>query len=180
MEPSLLVSLIIAVVAIVPGIWSLIIQARKDVRQAQTDMSKAAHDAALSIIGPLQSEVSRLQTRVLDLETLLINKTNEIGELRESNIDKDSEIRTLKYTIADMEQRLRVFENKRFENRRKNKEEDEAEPHPINPDLEKELKINAIKKEEIKLHTAKTIEHITSSSVSQSMLKEDNINKKEK
>src|SRR5512137_432007 len=109
MDSSLIVSIIIAVVAIVPGVWALVNQANKDKTQAKLDMNAAAQNAAMNIIAPLQAEVTRLQARVLELEKALIDKTTEIGDLMQAGIDKDSEIRTLKYGMEDMQRRLNYF-----------------------------------------------------------------------
>src|SRR5512135_273669 len=112
MDSSLIVSVIIAVVAIVPGVWALVNQANKDKKQVQLDMNKAANDAAMGIIAPLQAEVSRLQGRVAELESILVDKTKEIGNLMQAGIDKDSQIRKLSYTVEDMQTRLNAFEIK--------------------------------------------------------------------
>ena len=157
MDTSLIVSIVIAVVAIVPGVWALVNQANKDKTQARLDMNKAANDAAMNIIGPLQAEVSRLQARVLELEKALIEKTTEIGELMQAGIDKDSEIRSLKYNMEGMRLRLETFESKRKVNKKPEND--------IDTRLEEELKVAEAKKEEIKLYTTKAIEHITNGSV---------------
>lgn len=159
---SLIVSIIIAVVAIVPGIWALVNQAKKDASQARMDMNKAANDAAMSIIGPLQMEVTRLQSRVLELEKLLVEKTSEIGDLMQSNIDKDSEIRTLKYSMSDMQLRLSAFEKKK----NKSKDADETDLSAKTEfKLEEELKANEVKKEEVRQYTIKSIENINNGSI---------------
>lgn len=162
MDSSLIVSIVIAVVAIVPGVWALVNQANKDKKQAQIDMNKAANDAAMSIIAPLQAEVTRLQTRVFELEKVLVDKTTEIGVLMQAGIDKDSEIRKLKYTVDDMQIRLNAFETKRKASG-KSKSSDE-EPVP-DPRLEEDLKADEAKKEEIKQYTQKTIEQLTNGSL---------------
>lgn len=161
MDTSLIVSIVIAVVAIVPGVWALVNQANKDKTQARLDMNKAAQDAALNIISPLQAEVTRLQTRVLELEKALIEKTTEIGDLMQAGIDKDSQIRTLKYSIEDMQLRLTAYETKRKASGR-NKAQDEEQI--TNPRLEEELKEDEIKREKIQSHTDKAIKQITGSS----------------
>jgi len=160
MDTSLVVSIVIAVVAIVPGVWALVNQANKDKTQARLDMNKAAQDAAMNIIGPLQAEVTRLQTRVLELEKLLIEKTTEIGDLMQAGIDKDSKIRTLEYNLEGMKMRLEAFESKR----KVKKTPEEAETR-----LEEELKSDEEKKEEIKNYTLKSIEHITNGSSNSSL-----------
>jgi hypothetical protein len=168
METSLIVSIVIAVVAIVPGVWALVNQANKDKNQAKMDMNKAAQDAAMNIIGPLQTEVTRLQLRVLELEKALVDKTTEIGNLMQAGIDKDSKIRTLEYNLSDMKIRLNEFESKRKSNgasdtiKNKRKEEDanliiEREKEDLKADEEKKLKIQE--------HTDKTIQQITNGSL---------------
>lgn len=163
MDNSLIVSIVIAVVAIVPGVWALVNQANKDKSQAKLDMNAAAQNAAMNIIAPLQAEVARLQARVLELEKALIDKTTEIGELMQKNIDKDSEIRTLKYGMEDMQKRLNYFEKKRTKT--KTKEDTENEGVTIDPRLEEDLKADEEKKEEIKQYTLKTIESLTNGSL---------------
>jgi len=113
MDINTLLPLILAIVAIVPGIWALVNQANKDKTQARFDMNKAANDAAMNIIGPLQTEVARLQARVIELEKALIEKTAEIGKLMEEGIDKDAELRTLRYNMDDLQKRLNIFESRR-------------------------------------------------------------------
>lgn len=158
MDTSLVVSVVIAVVAIVPGVWALVNQARKDKIQANLDMNKAANDAAMGIIAPLQAEVGRLQGRVLDLEKLLIEKTTEIGKLMQEGIDKDTKIRSLEYNLEGMKLKLESFEGTR---KRKSKAQDEE----IDSKIEEELKESEIKKQEVKMYTKKVIEQITNGSV---------------
>lgn len=49
METNLIVPIIIAIVAIVPGVWALVEQINKDKRQTQTDMNlvRASHETAV-------------------------------------------------------------------------------------------------------------------------------------
>jgi hypothetical protein len=162
MDNSLIVSIVIAVVAIVPGVWALVNQANKDKTQARLDMNAAAQNAAMGIISPLQTEVARLQARVLELEKALIDKTTEIGELMQQNIDKDSQIRTLKYNMEDMQLRLNTFENKR--KGKTQQTENNSGPSIIDPRLEEDLKEDEKRKLEIQHHTDKAIRQITGSS----------------
>ena len=177
MDSSLIVSIVIAVVAIVPGVWALVNQANKDKTQAKLDMNTAAQNAAMNIIAPLQAEVTRLQARVLELEKALIDKTNEIGDLMQSGIDKDSEIRTLKYRMVDMQTRLDTFEIKK-KSKSKTTETDtpEEESEEITPAarLQEELNADKAKKEEIKNYTQKSIEHITNGSLVNQTKPEEN------
>jgi hypothetical protein len=163
-DSSLIVSIVIAVVAIVPGVWALVNQANKDKNQARMDMNKAAQDAAMNIIAPLQAEVTRLQVRVIELEKALIDKTTEIGSLMQAGIDKDSEIRTLKYGMLDMQKRLNVFETKR--NKVKQPETEVTEESlGLEQRLEDDLKSDEAKKEEIKQYTLKSIEQFSNGSL---------------
>jgi len=182
MDSSLIVSVIVAVVAIVPGVWALVNQANKDKAQQKMEMGKAAQDAAVGIIAPLQGEVARLQSRVLELENLLVEKTKEIGELMEAGIDKDSQIRTLKYTMEGMQLRLDTFEKVRKSEGPEEDEEEEENENPvstkktrkpriskkataINKKLADELKANEVKKQEIKQLTDENIRNITNGSL---------------
>jgi hypothetical protein len=168
MDSSLIVSIVIAVVAIVPGVWALVNQANKDKTQAKLDMNTAAQNAAMNIIAPLQAEVTRLQARVIELEKALIDKTTEIGNLMQANIDKDSEIRKLNYNLEDMQVRLNAFETKRKANN-KNRPDDQQQTgvgnSTIDPRLEEDLKADEAKKEEIKQYTLKSIEQFTNGSL---------------
>jgi hypothetical protein len=168
MDSSLIVSIVIAVVAIVPGVWALVNQANKDKNQSKMDMNAAAQSAAMNIIAPLQAEVTRLQARVLELEKSLIDKTTEIGDLMQAGIDKDSQIRKLNYNLEDMQLRLNAFETKRKASN-KTKPDDEQQvgigKANIDPRLEEDLKADEAKKEEIKNYTQKSIEQLTNGSL---------------
>jgi chromosome segregation ATPase len=175
MDSSLIVSIVIAVVAIVPGVWALVNQANKDKTQAKLDMNTAAQNAAMNIIAPLQAEVTRLQARVLELEKALIDKTNEIGDLMQSGIDKDSEIRTLKYRMVDMQTRLDTFEIKKKGKLKTTGSDTEETEEPTPADrLREELDADKAKKEEIKNYTQKSIEHITNGSLVNQLKPEEN------
>jgi len=153
MDSTLIASIVIAVVAIIPGAWALINQGKKDSIQSKIDLGKATQDAAVTIIAPLQSEVTRLQTRVLDLEKILIEKTTEIGRLMETSVDKDSEIRKLEYNLEGLQLRLDAFEIKR-------KSKSSGSSTEIDKKIEDVLKTAEEKKEKIKLYTNQTIEKI--------------------
>lgn len=153
MDSTLIASIVIAVVAIIPGAWALINQGKKDNIQSKIDLGKATQDAAVSIIAPLQSEVTRLQGRIIELEKILIEKTTEIGVLMETSVDKDSEIRKLEYNLEGLQLRLDVFEIKR-------KSKSSGSSAEIDKKIEDVLKIAEVKKEKIKLYTNQTIEKI--------------------
>ena len=153
MDSTLIASIVIAVVAIIPGAWALINQGKKDSIQSKIDLGKATQDAAVSIIAPLQSEVTRLQARIIELEKILIEKTTEIGILMETSVDKDSEIRKLEYNLEGLQLRLDVFEIKR-------KSKSSGSSAEIDKKIEDVLKIAEVKKEKIKLYTNQTIEKI--------------------
>ena len=153
MDSTLIASIVIAVVAIIPGAWALVNQGKKDSIQSKIDLGKATQDAAVTIIAPLQTEVTRLQTRVLDLEKILIEKTTEIGRLMETSVDKDSEIRKLEYNLEGLQLRLDAFEIKR-------KSKSSGSSTEIDKKIEDVLKTAEEKKEKIKLYTNQTIEKI--------------------
>ena len=109
MDP-IIVSLIIAIVAIIPGVMALISQAKKDKVQSGIDVGEAAQRATLAIIEPLKSEVTRLQARVAELEETLVIKVTEMGDMRLASIDKDVQIRTMQVEMQRMTIRLTAFE----------------------------------------------------------------------
>jgi peptidoglycan hydrolase CwlO-like protein len=81
METSLLVSIIIAVVAIVPGIWALVNQINKDKIQVKMDMARVGQEASLNLIGPLQEEINRLREKSQALEYRVQESKYKIGSL---------------------------------------------------------------------------------------------------
>jgi len=158
MDSTLIASIVIAVVAIIPGAWALINQGKKDSIQSKIDLAKATQDAAVNIITPLQNEVTRLQGRVVELEKVLIEKTVEIGKIMELNIDKDSEIRKLEYNLEGLQLRLNSFETKRKDITTRSDVE-------INKKIEEVIKVAEIKKKEIKFYTDQTIEKIANAHI---------------
>lgn len=158
MDINTLLPLILAIVAIVPGVWALVNQANKDRTQAKIDMNNAANAAAVSIIAPLQAEVLRLQNRILELEKDLIEKTTKIGELMEAGIDKDAQLRTLRYNIEEMQLRLQAFENKRKATTKEKVDNDTR--------IKEDLELLEAKKQEVRISTEQTIKELESKSLS--------------
>lgn len=104
---------LLALIAIVPTAVGLIVQEKRDAKQLQIEITKAANEATQMLTTSLREEISRLQTdvdkyrnRISELETAIITKTKEYGELLLSNIDKDSELRTMKYKMESMQRKL--------------------------------------------------------------------------
>jgi hypothetical protein len=83
MDTTFSVSIIIAMVAIVPGIWALINQINKDKIQVKFDMARVSQGAALNLVDPLLQEVSRLQIRAGTLEAYVRNKEDKSIEVSE-------------------------------------------------------------------------------------------------
>lgn len=160
MDSSLTVSVIIAIIAIIPGVWALVNQARKDRIQNTIDMNKTAQEAALGIIAPLQAELKRMQGRIEELELDLVEKTREIGKLMREAIDKDTKIITLEHQLELMREKLELLETQR-----RSKGKTKIVPEIDKKAMEKQLKINEEKKEEIQRTTDKTIEQITNGSL---------------
>jgi hypothetical protein len=166
MDSTLIASIIIAVVAIIPGAWALINQGKKDNAQSKIDINKATQDAAVSIIAPLQGEVTRLQNRVIELENALIEKTTEIGRIMVESIDKDSKLRALQYTLEGVQIRLTIFEEAKKAKTLKDKDENEEKIEDVvQIALDKELKAHEKRKEEILKKTQKKVEELKSKSI---------------
>lgn len=68
MDTPVLVSIIIAVIAIIPGMWALISQGRKNNIDAKMDMMRTVQNTAYNIIPPLQEEIHRLKAKAISLE----------------------------------------------------------------------------------------------------------------
>jgi hypothetical protein len=88
METPVLVSVIIALIAIIPGLWAFINQVKKDKNQAKFDMARVSQDAALNLVAPMQQEVSRLQTRAQALEAYVTDKEDRSVEILEQETKK--------------------------------------------------------------------------------------------
>jgi len=160
MDASLSVSVIIAIIAVIPGVWALVNQAKKDRIQNTIDMNKTAQEAALGIIAPLQTELKRMQGRIEELELDLVEKTREIGKLMREAIDKDTKIITLEHQLELMRAKLELLEAQR-----RSKGKTKIVPEIDEEAMEEQLKINEEKKEEIRRTTDKTIEQITNGSL---------------
>lgn len=89
---ALVTTLIIAITGNIAAWWQLANQRTKDKQDAQT-----------VLIDSLRTEISRLQTRGIELENNVINKATEIGELKLTAIDKEAELRTMKYNMQAMQ-----------------------------------------------------------------------------
>jgi K+ transporter len=68
MDTTVLVPIIIAIVAVVPGIFALVNQASKGKLEERFDMLRTVQDATYNISKPLQAELTRLQARTISLE----------------------------------------------------------------------------------------------------------------
>jgi hypothetical protein len=86
MDTTFLTSIIIATVAIVPGIWALINQANKDKNKARFDIARVSKDATLDLVAPMLQEVSRLQTRARALEAYVTDKEDKPVEISEQQV----------------------------------------------------------------------------------------------
>jgi FtsZ-interacting cell division protein ZipA len=96
MDSSTLTSIIIAILAIVPGVWALVNQARKDKKDADlaqlkqtADQMNANQQTSLALLTPLREENVRLLARIAELE-------DEKEKLTQEAYDKDSLIHTMK------------------------------------------------------------------------------------
>jgi FtsZ-interacting cell division protein ZipA len=118
------ITIILAIITIVPTVGGLIIQARREKKQAELDKMRAeaqeeidktnaasaastvATTATSSVIVTLQSEVERLNKRVAELEISVLDKTTRIGELMMAKIDSEATSATMKYKMESMQLKL--------------------------------------------------------------------------
>jgi len=113
---ALISTLVLSIIANVAAWWQLANQAKKDKEEAalakkrveleenkaELDKETVTQSAALSMIQTQREELDRLQKRGTDLENMLIAKTTENSELKLTAIDKEAELRTLKYQLKLM------------------------------------------------------------------------------
>jgi hypothetical protein len=127
-------TLILAFITIVPTVGGLIFQAMKDKRQADLDdkkalaekerveaqteidranaasnASNAATNASNTTILTLQGENERLSKRIIELETSIYQKTEQIGVLMLAKIDAESDADTMKYKMETMQMKLNAL-----------------------------------------------------------------------
>jgi hypothetical protein len=114
---ALISTLVVSIIGNVAAWWQLANQAKKDKIQAglddqrlrmEKDKAEADKEAAdiaasLTVAESLRVEIERLQKRGLELENTVIAKTTEIGELKLAAIDKEAELRTMKYQMQNLQ-----------------------------------------------------------------------------
>jgi len=74
MEPPVLVSVIVAIIAIVPGLWALINQNNKSKENIRLDMVRTLQHTIYDVLPPLQVEINKLRERTVSLEELPAEK----------------------------------------------------------------------------------------------------------
>ena len=106
MDTALIVTLVVSIIGNIAAWWALYNQGKKDKMQGDLDKDTATQAAALTMIQTLQGENDRLRTRGIELENAVIAKTTEVGELKLAAIDKETELRTMKYNMESMQMKL--------------------------------------------------------------------------
>jgi FtsZ-interacting cell division protein ZipA len=135
------ITIILAIITIVPTVGGLMLQARREKKQAEMDERKAkaqeetdranaaagaasvASVASSNIIITLQGEVDRLNKRLAELELAVIDKTTRIGELMLAKIDGEAEVATMKYKMDTMQLKLNAILPEESVKPRKKKED---------------------------------------------------------
>ena len=135
------ITIILAIITIVPTVGGLMLQARREKKQAEMDERKAmaqeetdranaaagavsvASIASSNIIITLQGEVDRLNKRLAELELSVIDKTTRIGALMLAKVDSDAEVATMKYKMETMQLKLNAILPEEVAKPRKKKEE---------------------------------------------------------
>lgn len=102
MDTALLVTLIISITGNIAAWWQIYAQSKKDKLQADIDKDKADDDVIARDNAYLQTQVADLRARIASQEEALIAKTTLIGELKMAGIDKDVELRLMKYKMDAM------------------------------------------------------------------------------
>jgi hypothetical protein len=110
---ALISTLVLSIIANVAAWWQLANQAKKDKEEAalakrrveleedkaELDKETVTQAAALAMIQTQREQIDRLEKRGLELENMVIAKTTENSELKLTAIDKEAELRTLKYQL---------------------------------------------------------------------------------
>lgn len=95
---GLITALGLAIIGNIAAWWQISIQRRKDNR-----------DELQKLIDDQRGEIDRLRTRGTELEDKLIAKINENGDLKLASIDKEIELKTIRYKLADTETKLQAI-----------------------------------------------------------------------
>jgi len=102
MDTALIVTLIISITGNIAAWWQIAAQAKKDKRQADLEQDKNDDDVIARDNAYLQTQVADLRARIASQEEMLITKIAIIGELKMAGIDKDVELRLMKYKMDAM------------------------------------------------------------------------------
>jgi len=119
-------ALVLSIIGNIGAWWQIAANAKKDKRQADIDVGRLKLEkdkaetekesvdraAMLAVTESLRLEVERLQKRGVELENTVIAKTTEIGELKLVAIDKEAELRTMRYNMQTMQVRLNAISDK--------------------------------------------------------------------
>lgn len=170
-------TLILAIITIVPTVGGLILQSIKDKHAAEIEEKRAAAQAEIdktnaatnansvstansaSFIVTLQGEVDRLNRRIMELEISEISKTTKIGELMMAKIDSDAAVATMKYKLDTMQLKLNSYLPDSSTQDKKKK----TDTAPLK--LKQELASLEIKKTKIAQETNLEIEKLVSNSI---------------
>lgn len=98
---GLITALGLAIIGNIAAWWQLANQRTKDKK-----------DELQKLIEDQRGEIDRLRSRGTELEDKLVAKINENGELKLASIDKDIELKSVKYKLQDAENRLSVYATK--------------------------------------------------------------------
>ena len=102
MDTALIVTLIISITGNIAAWWQIYAQSKKDKLQADLEQDKNDDDVIARDNAYLQTQVADLRARVASQEEMLITKIAIIGELKMAGIDKDVELRLMKYKMDAM------------------------------------------------------------------------------
>lgn len=116
MDTALIVTLVVSILGNIAAWWQLWNQGKKDKLEGELEKNRqdldkdtATQEAALTMIQTLQGENDRLRARGIELENTVIAKTTEVGELKLAAIDKETEIRTMKYEMEGLKMKLNAI-----------------------------------------------------------------------
>lgn len=109
MDKEIVLPLILAGIAALPGLYGLYRQSRKD----KVDNADTISDAALALLEPYRKEVAELRAKIENLECELLREREKRRELEALNVQKDAKITEMQAEIDELRSQVEALQRKR-------------------------------------------------------------------